>query len=449
MIRPLLLQLRSLRLDRRSALLLSLLVGSVAMALPLSASADPNRMIGFGPRGMAHAGAMLTVEDPLAAAINNPSMLAMTDGKIQLGAGYSFARPVIKVNDERADLLAPRGFHAGLALPFSHKDWDFGFGLSAHIPDRFLLRVHTLPATQPRAVMWDAPPHRLVANVGFGIGFKKLISLGVAASIFGRFEGEYLDIEIDASAGRTRATANFNFDFPTLITPVVGLTITPTDWIRISARYTGQVDYRFNLPIVATVTIPGTSVNGPLGLFFSGTSTYVPREAVVGAAFDIKKLTIGAELAFQNWAALTNVAAGIITDFNEDELGIEVPATSFVQTEPGYRNTFSPRAIASYDFDVDIYTITLRGGYSFVPTPVPEQRGLTNFADSNRHVVGLGGTFAFYWPYIKSNVEFDLGAQLQRVTRREMEKDNPVSPGGDLSIRGMVYGISAAGRISF
>src|SRR5690606_15261473 len=163
----------------------------------------------------------------------------------------------------------------------------------------------------------------------------------------------------------------------------------------------------------------------------------------------IKRLNLGAELAFQNWKALENVAAGIITDFDEDELGIEVPATSFVQVEPGYRNTFSPRVIASYALDVDIYTITLRGGYSFAPTPVPEQRGLTNFADSNRHVIGLGGTFGFYWPFLKSTVEFDLGAQLQRVTRREMEKDNPVSPGGDLSIRGMVYGISAAGRISF
>lgn len=423
--------------------------GLVHLALPLVASADPTRMIGFGPRGMAHAGAMLTVQDPLAAAINNPSMLAMTDGKMQLGAGYSFARPVIKLNDERADLLAPRGVNAGLVLPFSHKDWDFGIGLSAHIPDRFLLRVHTLPATQPRAVMWDSPPHRLVANVGFGVGFKKLISLGVAASIFGRFEGEYLDIEIDASAGRTRATANFNFDFPTLITPVVGLTITPTDWIRISARYTGQVDYHFNLPIVATVTIPGTSVSGPLGLQFSGTSTYVPREAVLGAGFDIKKLTLGAEIVFQNWKALTNAAAGIITDFDEEELGIEVPATSFIQPAPDYRNTFSARAMASYDFEVDIYTITLRGGYAFVPTPVPAQTGLTNFADSNRHIVGLGGTFAFHWPFLKSDVEFDLGAQLQRISRREMEKDNPVFPGGDLSIRGMVYGISAAGRISF
>lgn len=429
--------------------LLTLFALVVALASPLTASADPNRLIGYGARGMAHAGAMLTVEDPLAAAINNPSMLALTDGKIQLGAGYSFARPVIKVNDARADLLAPRGVHAGLALPFSHKDWDFGLGLSAHIPDRFLLRVHTLPATQPRAIMWDSPPHRLVANLGFAVAYKKIVSLGVAASIFVRFEGEYLDIEIDASAGRTRSTANFNFLFPTLITPVVALTVTPTDWIRIAARYTGEVNYHFNLPIEAVVTIPGTSVDGPLGLFFTGTSTYVPREAVIGASFAIKRLNLGAELAFQNWKALENVAAGIITDFDEDELGIEVPATSFVQVEPGYRNTFSPRVIASYALDVDIYTITLRGGYNFAPTPVPEQRGLTNFADSNRHVIGLGGTFGFYWPFLKSTVEFDLGAQLQRVTRREMEKDNPVSPGGDLSIRGMVYGISAAGRISF
>lgn len=440
MIRPLLRDLFTL---------FPLFAGLLALSIAQSAAADPTRMIGFGPRGMAHAGAMLTVEDPLAAAINNPSMLAMSDGKLELGAGYSYAQPVIKLNGERSDILAPRGIHAGLALPFSHKNWNFGIGLAAHIPDRFLLRVHTLPATQPRAIMWDSPPHRLVANVGFGVGFKKLISLGVSASIFGRFEGEYLDIEIDASAGRTRATANFNFDFPILITPVAALTVTPRDWIRISARYTGQVDYHFNLPIVANVTIPGTSVNGPLGLLFSGTSTYVPREAVIGAGFDIKKLTLGAELSFQNWKALANAAAGIITDFDEDELGIEVPATSFIQVAPDYRNTFSPRALASYDFEVDIYTITLRGGYAFVPTPVPSQRELTNFADSNRHIVGLGGTLAFHWPMLKSNVELDLGAQLQRITRREMEKENPVSPGGDLSIRGMVYGISAAGRISF
>ncbi len=421
-----------------------------ALLLPVgSASADPTRLLGFGTRGMAHAGAMLHFDDPIAAAVNNPAMLAATDGRPQIGGGYVFARPKLDLNGADANLIDVRAFYGGLSVPFSVKEWDFGFGVSAHLPDQFLLRIHTVPATQPRAVMWDAPPHRLVANFALAARFKDLVAIGAGISVFVKFEAEYLNFDIDATPGRTRATSSLDFRFPLLIAPVLSVLVTPTPWLRLSARYTGDTELSLALPIVAQVRVPGTTVDGPIGLLFAGPSIYSPRELAVGGSADWKKLRVSAELLFLNWKALDAVSARIITQFDESELGVEVPASDFVAPPPGYKNTFSPRVSGAYAFDVDVYTLVLRAGYSFVPTPVPAQRGLTNFADSNRHVIGLGGTFEFNWDWLDLPFALDAGVQFQRMTPRTSHKDDPLSPGGDLSIVGMVYAVSVGGRVSW
>src|SRR5690606_40448022 len=180
-------------------------------------------------------------------------------------------------------------------------------------------------------------------------------------------------------------TSSLDFRFPILIAPVASVTVTPNDWLRLSARYTGAVEFAYHLPIVAQVAVPGTSVDGPIGLLFTGPSTYSPHEVAAGGSARWKRLTLSAELLFQNWERLNQVSARIITEFDEAELGVEVPASDFVPPPPGYRNTFTPRFGAAYAFDVDVYTLTVRAGYAFVPTPVPAQTGVTNFADSNRH----------------------------------------------------------------
>jgi hypothetical protein len=427
--------------------LLTALVAALAFASS-SASADPTRLLGFGPRGLAHGGAMLTMDDPIAASINNPALLSMGE-RNEIGGGYIFARPKITLNGQDANLIDVRGFFVGAAVPFSYKDWGFGLGFSAHLPDQFLLRVHSVPATQPRAVMWDAPPHRLVANVALGVRYKKIVAIGIGASIFGRFSAEYLDFEIDATPGRTRTTASHDFTFPIVLTPVASIVLTPKPWLRLAARYTGDVELGLMLPIVAQVTVPGTSVDGPIGLLFAGPSIYSPREIAAGGSVEWKGLMLSAELLFQNWAAIREVSARIATDFDPDQLGVEVPASDFMAPDPGYRNTFTPRFAASYAMDIDVYTLTLRAGYAFVPTPVPLQRGVTNFADSNRHVIGVGGTFGFEWDWLKLPFELDAGVQFQRITPRTAEKDDPLSPGGDLTIVGMIYAMSAAGRVSW
>jgi long-subunit fatty acid transport protein len=414
-----------------------------------SASADPTRMLGFGTRGLAHAGAMLNIDDPIGAAINNPALLAMTGGKPQLGAGYLFARPKIDVNGQDANLLDIRGFSAGASIPFSYEDFSFGLGFAAHLPDQVLLRVHSVPATQPRAVMWDAPPHRLVANLAVGVRYKKLVAVGIGVSIFGKFVAEYLNFTIDATPGRTRTTASHDFAFPIIATPVASVVVTPNDWLRLSARYTGAAELSLSLPIVAQVKVPGTSVDGPIGLLFAGPSIFSPQEVALGASGVWKKLTLSAELLFQNWAAINEVSARIITNFDPDELGVEVPASDYVPTPPNYKNTFAPRIAAAYAMDIDVYTLVLRAGYAFIPTPVPPQRGVTNYGDSNRHVIGVGATFGFVWDWLKLPFEIDAGVQFQRIAPRTVEKDDPLSPGGDLSIVGMVYGLSAAGRVSW
>ncbi|MCB9745223.1 MAG: hypothetical protein H6740_21760 [Alphaproteobacteria bacterium] len=64
----------------------------------------------------------------------------------------------------------------------------------------------------------------------------------------------------------------------------------------------------------------------------------------------------------------------------------------------------------------------LRGGYSFVPTPVPDQTGYTNYMDSDRHVFA-GGLGVELLNRGVGPITIDVGGQYHSLTQRTVKKD--------------------------
>jgi long-subunit fatty acid transport protein len=85
-------------------------------------------------------------------------------------------------------------------------------------------------------------------------------------------------------------------------------------------------------------------------------------------------------------------------------------------------------------------------GYWFSQTPVPIQTGITNYADANRHVGTLGGTYSF--DIAETRVSLEGAFQLQYMQQRVSLKDDPTTSGGDLSVGGPIYVLSLGARVS-
>jgi long-chain fatty acid transport protein len=72
-----------------------------------------------------------------------------------------------------------------------------------------------------------------------------------------------------------------------------------------------------------------------------------------------------------------------------------VPCGTPAPPPPDYSDVISPRLGVELEVAAHPVDLTLRGGYAFVPTPVPEQTGLGNAFDATRHGFALGYRVAF------------------------------------------------------
>jgi long-subunit fatty acid transport protein len=96
---------------------------------------------------------------------------------------------------------------------------------------------------------------------------------------------------------------------------------------------------------------------------------------------------------------------------------------------PGFNDTVNVRMGTSFARDWtgkkgpgNVFTTTFRGGYGFVPTPVPDQTGITNYMDSDRHVVSAGVGLRFFPKSAPGPINIDLGGQYQQLVTRTVQK---------------------------
>ena len=408
---------------------------------PRVALANPAEQLGFSTRSTGMANAMVGVEDPLTAPITNPA--AGTSGSgIQLGLGYTYAHLSVDINGQDPNSLPVRGLWLAGAIPIELGRAHLSFNLAAYVPDQFLIRAHSVAGTEQRLVLWDNRPHRLVVHATLAADICSWLSIGAGVSILGAVAGNRIDFVIDADPDRTRAESTLNIDFPTLAAPVVGVIVRPIPELRLAARFTDELALDVDLNVNVDVSDPGTPVNGTVDFAFRAPSGFTPRELVLGASGDIGALTLSGEIGWQQWSRVNELTAlvSVVAD-----LGAPIPATPFLEPDPNLSDTWNVRLGAEYGIPLGTRELRLRGGYGFAPSPIPAQRGATNYADADRHIGAVGATFAF--DLNGARVSLDAAFQLQYMVETTSVKDDPTAPGGDLSVGGPIYLLSLGARV--
>lgn len=425
------------------------MVGAM-LASPTTAYANPAEQIGFGTIGVGMGNAMVAGDDVLSAPVYNPAAGVLGSDRYQLGFGYTFSHIAVDVNGQDPNVVPVRGFWFGAGIPFRLGRLPLSFGFAFYAPDQFLIRAHSVPASEARLVMWDNRPHRLIANATLSARICDWLAIGVGATLLGSVNARQVDFLLDADPARTRAESALIVDFPILIAPIVGVTVSPIEGLRLGARFTDELKMDIVLNVVATVSVPGTPVNGDVLISFRGPSGFTPRELTFGGSYDHltesgDRWRFSAELGWQQWSRVNQLTSLVSVDADLG-MGVDFPATAFLEPNPNLRNTWNPRFGIEYRHATSNTTaLRLRAGYFFTLTPTPPQTGTTNFADSNRHTGTLGGSYDF--EAFDLPVGVDLAFQLHYMVQRDIEKADASEPNGDLTVGGAIYSLSLGFRV--
>ncbi len=414
----------------------ALLTIAFLAALAAPAAAEPLDTFGFGARASSMAGATTAATRGSAATHANPAGVASIDDP-EVTLGWGFGHMALSLSGRDARVLDPHGTDVGLAIPVRIGATTHAFGLALYLPDQFIARLQLIPATEPHFVRLDNDAHRVVAEPVYSLRLSPYFSVGAGVSVLTNVAGNGITFNVGIVGGEKVGESALDVSLPTSVTPLVGLLVTPTPRVRLGASWRGELDLGLKLDILANVDVAGV-VTGDAIISLRAINYFTPHRVNAGIAIDVsEELTLTAEIGWQAWSRFK----GGVPDLKVlVALGISPPLVPALFPEDHFEDTWSPRAGAEWQTRIGRTDFAVRAGYAYEPTPVPEQTGLTSFADNARHVVGfgLGLTLRAFQPILTRPVSFDLGAQWHHLESRLTIKDQQMFPGVTLRSDGEI-----------
>ncbi len=367
------------------------------LVVPGVAFADNFEEFGFGARAQGMGGAFTALASDSTATYYNPGGLTLSR-HINLSIGFSFAdyalkfdsenfgddRDVERINDLSAFTI---GFSSTIPLDIPDR---LAIGVSIFLPTRgsISLKSRTPQSTgsgqftEPEWFAYGNRHDRLHVLVAGALKIPKLpwASLGLGASIFVDAEGE---TTIATGVGDP-VTPDFSLRLKPDASLVVGLMITPADWISFGLTYRQELSFKLDFPAQAKISSP-VSVDIPLTL--ETITFFTPHQLQFGVAVNLTNdLLITFDLAWSGWSA-----------YDDPYLVESSTVAAVVQEEQvDLNDVISPK------LGVELVTtdwLLLRAGYWYRNSRTKDQGDeVTNLIDSDKHVFTLGVSFSFGQP---------------------------------------------------
>ena len=399
----------------------------VLLLLARTAAADPLDVFGFDARAKAMANAATATATNASAAFYNPAAGAFaTDPQLQIG--YSAAAMLLRINDRDAEVSSPRGVALGLGLPVRcGAACTFAFDLALYLPDQFITRIQTIPASEPHFVLLDNDVDRIVVNPTAALRIGRF-AIGGGVTLLSDAAGNGIEFTVGATpGGKPVSEASLDVALPSRAAPLVGAMVEVFPGFRVGASYRGELDLRLRLDILAHVQVPG---GGDTIISIRALNFYTPRKLSFGAAFDATDhLTLAADASYYNWA---NFAGGV------PDLKILVDLmfapTLLDGTFPADRlhDTMTVRAGGEWRTSVGTdREAALRAGVAYEPSPLPPQVLETSFADGDRVIVtgGAGVRWARIPGILEKPFGVDAAIEWHKLLGQTTQKVDPALPG--------------------
>jgi long-chain fatty acid transport protein len=429
--------------------------GLVVLLLLLAArpaAADPLDEFGLGATAAGTAGARTASAHGAEAAHHNPAGIALEeDPTVLLAYGYGAMR--LGINGRDAEVLDARGTSLAVAVPIALGGGvALGVGLALYLPDQFVARIQQIPPTEPHFILLDNDPHRLVAEPVAALRLSEWLSLGAGASVLGDARGNGITFNVGVIGGEKVGEAALDAALPTRVAPILGVMVAPGKRVRGGATWRGELGLDLALDILANVDVAGV-VTGDALVSVRADNYFTPARLTGGIAADVTpELTLSGDVVWSRWSrfgsGLADLRVIVSLDITPPLVQTEVPPSAF-------EDTVALRLGAEYrhgrNGDGERLHWAVRGGWAYLPTPVPEQTGLTSFADNDRQIFALGAglTLADFAPILTRPIELGAAVQWHQLSGRLTVKDSQDFPGAAFSSDGSIVHANLTATVTF
>ena len=433
-----------------------LLVAALLTAFAAAAHANALDTFGVGARGEAMAGAQTADASGWAAAMENPAGVARTASvEAAVGYGYGVTRLSISTGGNGggsggdSGVTTPRGTTIGLAVPIPLGALQAAFAVALYLPDQFIARVQLVPVAEPHFILLDNNLQHIVVTPALALRPWRWLSFGLGATLLADAAGNGITFDVGASGGEKVGRAALDVSLPIRAAPVAGVLVEPIPGLRFGATYRGEIDLKLKLDILANVDVAG-AVKGDVLISLRAINFYTPARFTLGAAWDVlPSLTLAADLAFVRWSGFAGGTPDLAVLIH---LGITPSLAQAFFSPDRFHDTLAPRIGGEYRRAVGGHvTLAARAGYAFERSPVPDQTGLTSFADNDRHIIAVGGGVALdhVTSLLAKPLKLDLALQWQELQPRTTLKDPRYFPGAGLASSGRIIHLAATMEARF
>ena len=434
-------------------------LSAMLCGLAAAAHANPLDAFGFGARGIALGGAMTALANDYSANYYNPAGLA-SDDKLRLEFGYIYVDPRLRINGGDQNVDRSYGVQGGLVMPGRIFGRNVAFSVALFLPAERISRIRALPQQQPRWVLYDNNPQRLVITTSVGFEVVPNLMLGVGLSYLSDTRGT-LDMSGLVSIQDSEQTSLFSavdVDLSAVRYPSAGLLWTPGEHARIGIgfreRFSLDLDLGVNVGGDVAPLFPGEPplvIDAAFNLLTTNTNLFSPRQLSAGFAWDGGRWLAVVDLTWAQWSQFDPPVSTIDIDLQLDPLDFVIPPGETI-IDPDFHDILITRVGGEFDVvDTTHFGLTARAGYFWEPSPVPDQTGRTNYIDNDKHggSLGLGFRFSEFSDVFTAPLLFDVAGQYIGIPQRTYLKDNPADAVGDYQAAGSFLGFSTSLSILF
>ena len=398
----------------------------MALFSPLNAHGSALDLFGYGARGAALGGAIATSARGHSAVYYNPAALTLATAP-SFSIAFQHASFDLSINGlnhpTQSSPALILGF--GIPLPFGGdlaNRISLGFGFV--LPQGAILLARTAKPSEPSFILLETRAQTLSAQLALGIRVLDKLSIGVGALALATLEGS-----IDAGPSITgEVSAQVQDSLIAHFAPVVGVLVGPYWDFKFALSWRGESLAKYSIPVTAEL---GTSVEIPIPpLNIAGTAQYDPHQA-------------RAEISYHGLEFISLSLAATYKGWSNFENPIEYPAASETypaQPEPVFEDTLVLHTGIEAHINWKSCLWEPRLGYTFEPSPAPQQTDFHNYLSNDRHILGAGLGIGY------SDFTLDFAGQVHALTPRTHQKDaaladqEPLNPGyPSVSHRGYIF----------
>jgi long-chain fatty acid transport protein len=422
------------------------LILSLLLLFSASAQADVSSLFGSDPRtmGMGSVSLFQGVPSPYQV-YSAPASLGFIRS-VQVGAGGIYMDPrlrafgtlVLNSNGTRgefktAGVLPGGGSLASMALPLGLSR-PVVIGGSIFLPFSSIIRISGSPLNYPYYPLYNDISRNFSFVLGAGYELFDGLALGVNFRSITKSSTFYTlrsDSTVNYSANATEAKSESQLSFSVVYDHARR---NPDRPYTVGAMYRAKagLETRIAADVTAFVPVQGEIISVP---------AFTPEEWALMATTRIgDHLTIGFDGAWVRWSKFSS-------PYGSGNINTYIFRSSL---DSGFKDIPVLRAGADYGKNLSgswFKKISLRGGYFYHPSPVPDQTGDSNFVDNDRHVFSLGFGLGVPSPTKEGDVlEVDFFTQYNWLKSRQITKaaaTNIGAPGYKAGGRIMLYGMGA------